>query len=455
MTQITEKKTNSSTGFSGPATYWRSLAEIEGTDAFQEFLHREFPQAASEFPEGVSRRRWLQLMSASFALAGAAGCRWETEQIAPFANRPEGYIPGKTEKYATNISWGGGPKHLLITKYDGRPIKIEGNPEHPASQGATDALTQAATLALYDPDRSTQVRQRDSGESFTKEWSDFEAFLAERTAALGDGSGLAILTPPLDSYALFDALDRVVEKFPEAKFYQHAPLSRENELAGAQIAFGERVRTHYRLANAKVIATFDADPLVQGPDALRLARDFADGRDPDGEMNRLYSVESQFSTTGAAADHRLPLKSSAMGGYLAKLRDEVARLASSKEEARGDKIEGQPTPEQFLEVLASDLVQNRGTSVVIVGATQPAAIHAIVHEINNLLGAFGETVLFTEEPTPNIEVGSLAELTATIGSVDTLLILDGNPAYDAPGDVAFAEALAAVPNSIRLGVYDD
>ena len=455
MTLTTQKQTISSASLSGPTAYWRSLAEIEGTDAFQEFLHREFPQAASEFPEGVSRRRWLQLMSASFALAGAAGCRWETEQIAPFANRPEGYIPGKTEKYATNISWGGGPKHLLVTKYDGRPIKIEGNPDHPASRGATDAVTQAATLALYDPDRSTGLRQRDGGKSFTKEWSDFESFLAERTAKLGDGAGLAILTGPLDSYALFDALDRVAAKFPAAKFYQHAPLSQENALAGAQLAFGEPVRTHYRLAGAKVIATFDADPLVQGPDALRAARDFADGRDPDGEINRLYSVESQFSTTGAAADHRLPIKSSAIGGYLAKLRDEVARLAGSEAHSHGDKIEGQPTPEQFLEVLADDLVHNRGASVVIVGATQPAAVHAIAHEINNLIGAFGETVLFTEEPTPNTEMGSLADLTAAIGSVDTLLILDGNPAYDAPGDVAFAEALTAVPNAIRLAVYDD
>lgn len=453
---------------SGPGAYWRSLEELQTTDAFKEFLAREFPQAASEFPEGVSRRRWMQLMSASFALAGAAGCRWETEQIVPFASRPEGYVPGAMTHYATSIHWAGAPRRLVVTKYDERPIKVEGNPKSAASGGAADAYTQAATLALYDPDRASRVSLRDGDQQFTKEWSDFEAFLAERVEASGDGAGLAILTPPTDSYARFAAIDRVAEKLPAAKFYAHAPLSQENASAGAKLALGQRFRTHYRLADAKVIAAFDADLFGAMPDSLRMASDFADGRDPDGgdgekpSMNRLWAVESCFTTTGAAADHRMPMKSSAVGGYLAQLRDKVKELAENDDHDHAENIyeeEGvtEPTPEQFLAALADDLVHNRGEAVVVVGPGQPPEVHAIAHELNSQLGAFGKTVLFTDQPAAQTEVGSIEKLTAAIdaGEVETLLVLDGNPAYDAPASVGFAEALKEVPHTARLSVYED
>ena len=442
---------------SAASPYWRSLSQLQDTEEFQEFLHREFPQAASEFPEGVSRRRWLQLMSASFALAGAAGCRWETEKIAPFADRPEGYIPGKPEHFATNVSWAGGPKHLLVTKFDGRPVKVEGNPEHPACLGSSDSYSQAATLALYDPDRATKVTLRQGGKSFAKEWSEFESYLGERIAALGDGASLAILAPPLESYSLYDALDRVAEKFPAAKFYEHTPLSGANALAGAELAFGKPLRTHYRLSGAKVIACFDCDLLCSGADGLRASRDYADHRDPDGEMNRLWSVESQFTTTGASADHRLPMKSSAIGAYLAQLRDKLKELLADPGHAHGEAVEGEPTPEQFLEVLADDLAHHKGECLVAVGDNQPAEVHAIAHEINTLLGAVGATVLFTEAPAPKVALGTIEELTSEIGGgkVDTLVILDGNPAYDAPASTGFAEALKEVEHSIRLSTYDD
>ncbi len=448
MSQATDQTAGTSV-----SPYWRSLEELQSTDAFKDFLAREFPQAASEFPEGVSRRRWMQLMSASFALAGAAGCRWETEKIAPFASRPEGYIPGTNQYYATNIHWAGAPRHLLVTKFDERPIKVEGNPDHPATRGASDAITQAATLALYDPDRAKQVQLRDGGQAFGKQWQDFEAFLAERVEALGDGAGLAVLTPTIDSHAFYAALDRVKDRLPEAKFYQHDAISHDNELAGAELALGERLRTHNQLAEAKVIAAFDADVLMVGPDALRSARDFAENRDPDGEMNRLWAVESGFSTTGAAADHRLPVKSSAVGEVLAKLRDKI----KAGEHNHGPNIyeqEGvtEPTEEQFLTALADDLLHNEGESVVVVGPGQPAEVHAIGYEINSLLGNLGKTVRFTAEPKPRVEVAGIEALIADAAGIDTLLVLDGNPAYDAPG---FVEAVKEIPSKIRLGVYDD
>ncbi|MEN0109590.1 MAG: TAT-variant-translocated molybdopterin oxidoreductase, partial [Planctomycetota bacterium] len=472
MSEATATVTAKSPALAGRTSYWRSLDELQSTDAFQEFLAREFPQAASEFPEGVSRRRWMQLMSASFALAGAAGCRWQTEKIAPFAERPEGYIPGTHQHYATNVHWAGAPRHLLVTKYDERPIKIEGNPDHPASRGGSDSFSQAMTLALYDPDRSTRLRRRDGGKSFTKQWSDFDAFLAERVKALGDGSGLAILAEPVGSHSRNLAMEQVAAKLPGVKFYQHAPLSDATAVAGAKLAFGEPLRTHYRLAKARVIAAFDADLLTGMPDSLRMARDFAEARDPDhstlrvsgedGEegvvMNRLWAVESQFTSTGATADHRLPMKSSAIGGYLAQLRDAVkASLAADTHDHDDEKIEVQPTPEQFLECLADDLVHHPGECVVAVGPTQPAEVHAIAHEINVALGAVGETVLLTEAPKPTVETGSIEDLVAAIGSggVDTLIVVGGNPAYDAPANSGFAEAIKEVPHAVRLGVYDD
>ncbi|MEQ8847055.1 TAT-variant-translocated molybdopterin oxidoreductase [Botrimarina sp.] len=437
----------------GASPFWRSLDELQNTESFKEFVAREFPQAASEYPEGVSRRRWMQLMSASFALAGAAGCRWQTEKLAPFAYRPEGYIPGEHQFYATNIFWAGAPRHLLVTKFDERPVKIEGNPDHPGSRGAADTFTQAATLSLYDPDRATTAKLWEQNRSFNKSWDDFEQALAERLAEVGDGDGLAILTPPIDSHAFYATLDRVAERFPQAKFYQHAPLSRENELSGAEMAFGKRLRTHYRLSEAKIIAAFDADLLTGMPDSLRIAREFADHRDPDGDMNRMWAVESHFSTTGASADHRLPMKAGAIAGFLAQLRDKVKELSSGDHE-HGEPIETEPTPEEFLEVMADDLVHNQGASVVVVGQGQPPEAHAIAHEINSLLGAVGKTVVYTEEPSPRVGVGTMVELMASMSDrdVDTLLILDGNPVYDTPG---FAEALAEVPHTAHLSAFED
>ncbi len=450
MTQLTNTVDPTQSNVS---QYWRSLEQLENSDSFQEFVEREFPQAASEFPEGVSRRRWMQLMSASFALAGAAGCRWETEKIAPLANRPEGYIPGAPQNIATNVSWAGGPKHLLVTSYDNRPIKVEGNSEHPLCNGGTDAYTQAATLALYDPDRAKSPISRDGRESFAKTWADFEKYFAERIQVLGDGTGLAILTSPVDSYSLFDAIDRVAEKFPSAKFYSHTPISNQNELEGTEIAFGSPLRAHFKLSEAKIIATFDSDLIGSGPEAARLAGEYAVARNPDGDMNRLYSVESQFTTTGAAADHRLPVKSANIGSLLTKLRD-LIKAGPGDSDA---KIEGQPTADQFLEVLAQDLVNHQGSSLVTVGATQPAKVHSIAHEINSLLGNLGKTVVFTEVPVAKTPLGSITELTKSIaaGNVDTLFVLGGNPVYDAPASAGFSEAIKDVDHTIRLATYDD
>ena len=208
-------------------TYWRSLEELQDTPEFREFLHREFPVAASEIPEGVSRRRWMQLMGASLALGGLTGCRWQAEQIAPFAIRPENRIPGEPEFFATSIDIGGMPRHLLVTCYDGRPIKVEGNPEHPFSRGGTDAFAQASILGLYDPDRSQSPREQQSRQVFARSWGEFFEFARRHFDQLAErsGQGLAVLLEPRPSLSMANALSAMKSRFGQARLYAYSPLN--------------------------------------------------------------------------------------------------------------------------------------------------------------------------------------------------------------------------------------
>ena len=474
--------------------YWRSIEQLENSPEFLEFMHREFPVAASEYPQGVSRRRWMQLMGASFALASVAGCRWETERIAPLVHRPEGYIPGKPLHYATSFDWAGAPRHLLVTNYDGRPIKIEGNPEHPGSLGATDGLTQAATLTLYDPDRSHHVVRlnpaaggENSGATPSR-WGAFEEYAKQLVTRLKQGGGgLAVLMEPSSSLSREAMLGRLAETLPGTQFFEYTPFDDQAALAGAEQAFGQPLRVHYHLAKAKVIATFDADLLCHHPNATRYARDWAATREISGqeaataEMSRMYALESQFSITGAAADHRVPVRSSDIGLALSKLRDQVeARLAGNVPaepegltawqtikaandrkiaEGRVEEQEKLPplTSDMLLWCLAEDLVNNPGAGVVAVGARQTPELHAMAHELNSLLGNFGSTVTFTELPQQQVERGTIVDLAEAIrgGSVKSLLVLEGNPAYDAPADLEFGELLKSLPDTIRAGYYLD
>ncbi len=437
--------------------YWRSLGELQDTPEFRQFVEREFPVAASEFPEGVSRRRWMQLMGASLALGGLAGCRWEAEKIAPFAMRPENRIPGKPEYFATSLEIGGMPRHLLVTCYDGRPIKVEGNPEHPASRGASDLFSQATILELYDPDRSDALRQREGRQVFTRRWEDFRRFAKGHFADLQrrGGQGLAVLTRPSSSLSLHAMLRQVRERFPRAQLYSYAPISFDNEIRGTQLAFNRPLRARLNLQQANVIACLDADLLGIHPHATAHAREFAQRRDPSGGMNRLYVVESQFSVTGAAADHRLPQTSHRIGLILAHL--DVA-VRGKLELAVQDDLPALTSSQQaFVQALADDLVANRGSSVVAVGRSQPPEVHALAYGLNDALGNLGTTLEMTEDLAFEASPGTLKSLVAAAreNQIDTLLILGGNPVYDAPGDLRFAEALKSITTTLRLGTYED
>ena len=440
--------------------YWRSLSELENSPEFEEFLHREFPEAASEFPQGVSRRRWLQLMGASLALAGLSGCRYQTEKIAPLAVRPENQIPGKPQRYATTVELAGAVRHLLVTCRDGRPTKVEGNPDHPYSRGATDAFSQASILDLYDPDRSSELRQRTGGQAFAKTWEDFQRFASAKFEELkrNDGQGLCVLVEPAESVTLHKMLDKLQAAYPKVGIFQYASVSRENERAGSVLAFGEAYRTHYVLNSAKAILCLDADLLADHPASLRLARDYAVGRDPESDsVSRLYAVESQFSITGAAADHRLPVRSSDIASFLADLEGHVGKILDSADIQAPPKTA--PKRKRFLHAVASDLIANRGNGVVAVGPRQPAQVHARVHRLNALLENVGKTFLYTSEQQneDGATIGDIRSLTQRMrdGGVDTLLILGGNPVYDAPADLQFPEALPKVKHAVHLSLYED
>lgn len=435
---------------------WRSLAELEESADFQEFVHREFPTAASELPDGISRRRWLQLMGASFALATVAGCRWKAEEFAPFADRPDGRIPGEPQKFATVVDAGGAVRPLVVTCIDGRPIKVEGNPEHPDSEGATDAKSQALVLDLYDPDRSAALIERVGRKRFSRDWDDFAKWSAD-TFQGHDGSGVGILVEAGSSPSRYQLLQRLLKKMPQAGIYRHNLLPQDSIALGAELATGEPLVPIYALDKAKVIVCLDDDLLGHHPTAVRNIREYAQGREPKGgHMSRLYAVESQFTATGAAADHRLAIRSSDIADFCLQLEQELDRRDS------GQLLSSAPAEtrrERFVAAIADDLLAHQGESLLSCGPRQPAELHAHVLRLNERLGNVHRTVRLRRPPVDEsaVTTGTLAALESKVraGDIDTLLILGGNPVYTSPGDCDFAELLDAVPQSVHLSRYRD
>lgn len=430
------------------ATYWRSLDELQFTPQFEEFLHREFPQAASEFPKGMSRRRWLQLMGASLSLAGVAGCRWEAEEFLPAATRVPDYIPGEPQFFATLQELRGFARALVVRQFDGRPIKVEGNPEHPQSHGAADVFAQACLLDLYDPDRIGRPLEFEGAKATEKTWEQIEASIGSLIEQAGDGSNLRVLAGASSSPTRLRLEQALAERFPAAKWVEYEPISRQSIEQGAQRAFGQRLRPHYKFDAADVILVIDGDPFGCDPDQINHSRGWATRRTPeDGPMNRMYVVESQYSSTGVAADHREPVASARIPQFLDELEAAVEQHASG--EIQNENV--------FIRALASDLASHPGKGLIYVGARQPAEVHARVHRLNSRLENLGQTVVFTEESNPERPpyAAAIAELAQEMnaGDVETLLILRGNPAYDAPADVDFAAALQKVPNAIHLSEY--
>jgi molybdopterin-containing oxidoreductase family iron-sulfur binding subunit len=393
-------------------------------------------------------------MGASLALAGLTGCGRAAPQdkkIVPYVNQPEQIVPGRPLFFATAFPMGGIGTGVLVESHEGRPTKIEGNPNHPASLGATDAFAQASILTLYDPDRSQVVRN--AGRIST--WSAFltavnDDLEAERVVG---GGGLRILTETITSPALANQLRQLLARFPSAKWHQYEPVNRDNAHAGDRLAFGTDVNTIYRFENAEVILSLDADFLFSGPANVRYARDFA-GKRRVGQgkigMNRLYAIEATPSVTGSMADHRIALRPSEIPNFAAAIAAKI-----------GLAVQSTPDPQRspWIDALVRDLQKHRGVSVVVAGDRQPPGVHGLAHAMNQALDNVGKTVIYTDpiEANPVDQMASLRELVKDMesGAVRILLMLGGNPVYTAPVDLGFAEQLAKVPLRVHSGLYED
>ncbi len=423
--------------------YWRSLEELAATPGFEDWLHREFPRGASEWTNELHRRDFLRLMGASLALAGLGACTKQSiEKIVPYVNQPERVVPGKPLYFASATTFGGYAQGIIATSNEGRPTKIEGNPDHPGSLGATTIWAQADLLDLYDPDRAKILTNGLSGGT----WGEFVERLNEalRSQQAGGGARIRFLTQTTTSPTLAAQMQAIGQKFPGARWHQWEPLTRDavRESRAGGVFGGE---TLYDFSRAKVIVALDSDFLYLHPAALRHARDFAKNRrvdQPQGAtMSRFYAAEPTPTITGSNADHRLPIAARAIPALAAAL---AALIGPS-----GARTEVVPeSAREWLDAATEDLLANAGAGIVVAGETQPPEVHALVRQINASLGNLGVTVSEHAAAAVN-PVNQLASLTELVremqsGAIDLLVILGGNPVYDAPVDLDFTGALRKV-----------
>ncbi len=434
---------------------WRSLEEKDAEPAeLARLAAEELPggfvgEAALLSKASVSRRNFLAITGATTGAVALEGCvRRPVENILPYAEGPEYSQPGIPLHFATVTERGGDALGLLVTSYENRPTKIEGNPSHPSSAGATDVRGQQFVLDLYDPDRAKTASKRKGEGRDDVSMDEFDRALEQVASshAQDRGAGLRFLIQPNNSPSVKRLTDAILGRFPEAKFHTYASVNDANVREGARIAFGTAHAPVVRYEAAKVVVSIDCDFLGLETGSVRSARGFAQNRrisSPNDAMSRLYVVEATHSLTGAQADHRLRLPASAVGQYLRALAGalggkgiDVGALAGRAQAPAG-------VSAKWLEVVAADLVANRGSAAIVVGRNQPAWVHALAHGLNAALGNIGPVVQLFPLLDPE-QPGELADLQALVeglGSAKTLVILGGNPVYDAPSDLGFAEKL--------------
>jgi MoCo/4Fe-4S cofactor protein with predicted Tat translocation signal len=446
--------------------YWRTLEELSGQEAFGDLLEREFPRQHSEWLDPVSRRDFMKLAGASMALAGLAGCtRQPLEQILPYVRQPEELVLGRPIFYATAMPFAGYGLPLLVETHEFRPTKIEGNPQHGCSLGATDLFAQASILNLYDPDRSTAIMER--GEP--RPWGEFLRPMRGRVGYHkgNQGAGLRFLTGAVSSPTLGSQMKAIQQIFPQAQWHRWEPAHRDGARSGSKLAFGGYYDPQYKFEAADRVVSLDADFLSGSwfPGFVRYARDFMSRRKLAGkelEMNRLYVAESSPTTTGAKADHRLPVRYSRVEKIARALAVQVGVTGVAAPELG-------PEEQKWVAAAAADLKQHRGKSVVVPGEFQTGTVNALAHAINASLGNVGQTVTYTDpveiDPVENVQ--SIRELANDInaGKVETLVMIGGNPVYDAPADLDFRSALnrlltnalkqETAPTIIQLSLYNN
>ncbi|HEY1725475.1 MAG TPA: hypothetical protein VGF89_08630 [Steroidobacteraceae bacterium] len=404
----------------------------------------------------IDRRGFMKYLSASLALAGVSACSHPRQlEIVPYVHTPTGQIDGVPRYFASTLTRGGYGHGVVVESNMGRPTKIEGNPQHPASLGATDIFAQAAVLQLWDPERSQSVIHRGT----TASWGDFDAALLQlmQRCQRDQGAGLHIVCGAFSSPLLAAELDALRERYPRMRCYLHEPAGQQNVHAGARLAFGQALSTRLYPDRARVIVALDADLLTDPSAGVRYARELIAARSPDRpghSMSRLYAIEPTPSLTGALADHRLGIETAGLERFACRL----ARSLGVSIPADDAAVSRDAREAAWLKVLVSELQSNRGAGLVAVGATQKPWMHALAHALNGALGNVGSTLDYAD-PVEQLGAvdGGVIELAAALhaGAVETLLVLGGNPAYDAPADLQVRSALEQVPHLLHLGLYLD
>ncbi len=456
---------------------WKSLEDLFQAPEAQEFAAHEFPEGADVLGADISRRKFLQVMGAGFAFAGVAGCqviRRPEKHILPYTKMPESLVPGQPQFYATTMSLGGEAVGLLVEAHEGRPTKIEGNPGHPASLGATSRQHQASILDLYNPERSQKPLKQGQASTWETFWKEagpvFEALKQK------GGEGLCFLTGYTASPSFRAVREHAAQAFPKAKWFVYEPVSRDPVLQGMHALTGRAAEPLYHFDRALRILSIDSDFLDSEPNHLPHARGFALSRDPDrGEgMNRLYVVESHYSVTGGSADHRLRLKPAAIPPFVGALALELQTQGLDLSQLGVDftELAGEYStlgiPSAWVQAVAADLLQHKGRSVIAVGKYQPALVHALAQALNLALENVGATVEWrpstvhalnatSPQGAPESSAESLRDLSMRLGGgqVEALVMLDSNPAYASPADHAFGAKIQKAKWSAHLGLEAD
>ena len=432
--------------------YWRSLDQLAEKPEFRQWLEREFPAGAGDFDDPLSRRHFVKIMSASFMLAGlglaSTGCRRPVEKLEPFGKQPQDYVYGVPQFFATAMPTRGGAVPLLAKSYEGRPIKVEGNPNHPDSNGGTDRWAQASILNLYDPDRAHRFAKGDTAVSVTDAMAALDDL--SKKAAANQGQGLAFLLERNTSPSRLRLQKLISQKFPKAKWFIHEAIDTDIHRRVASEDFAASVKPYFQYDKAKVIVSLDCDFIGAEEDAHNNIRRFVDGRrveKPEDTMNRLYVVEPVMSLTGVNADHRLRVPANAVAQIADALGSAVGGEAVSAVPAGVDP--------KWITECAKDLLANKGQSLVVAGHGQPQAVHTLANGLNALLGNIGKTVLLHE--VVDLKEGNIVDFAKAAGQFDTLVIVGANPVYNAPADLDgdIKKALSSAKTIVRLGYYED
>ena len=440
--------------------YWRSLDQLSDTSEFQSFLHNEFPEGASELKGDMNRRKFLTLMGASMALAGLTACRKPVEKIVPYVKSPEEILPGIPQYYATTMPFGLSSYGILVESHEGRPTKIEGNKLHPSSKGKANSYMQAALLGLYDPDRSQKPKMNGS----KNEWIDFVGFWENKYSELKEkgGDGFAVLSESFSSPTLHKLKQQFIKEFPKAKWYTYEPVSYENVIEGIRLATGSPYLPNYHFDKAKVILSLDADFIQKDRENITNANGFIKGRkvtDKNSEMNRLYVVESNFSTTGGMADHRKSLPSSQIEFLLYAVIDELKNLGLAVPGSHNIAVPADfEFDKKWLIALAKDLISNKSQGIVIAGKEQPKAVHALTYALNSALANNHKTIAYLSPQYANFDsLDDIIKLSKALDAkeVETLVMIGGNPVYNAPVNLNFKKSVSKAKHSIHLSEYYD